>query len=158
MSNLRHGDDDHPEAAAKHYADSSFLLDHGRFDAAGYLCGYVVECSLKSVILHDRSWDPTLRRHDVGQIATWHGVLSRRPYGHDLLSIANLTVGVAGASYLPDLMQGATTGRASIFDWRETIRYRPPGFVDEPRAIAWGSWASHAFCESIVRMRLDEVL
>ena len=43
--------DDHPEAAGKHLSDASTLLTASRLDGAAYLAGYVVECSLKAVML-----------------------------------------------------------------------------------------------------------
>ena len=39
-------------AAARHLTDASVLWSEGRFDNAFYLAGYVVECSLKAVIVH----------------------------------------------------------------------------------------------------------
>ncbi|HSN99090.1 MAG TPA: hypothetical protein VLS89_12425 [Candidatus Nanopelagicales bacterium] len=43
--------DDYPAAAAKHLDDARALLDAQRLDGAGYLAGYVVECSLRTVIM-----------------------------------------------------------------------------------------------------------
>lgn len=54
MSRLRlPNGDDHPEAAGKRLSDARVLLPAGRADGAAYLAGYVVECSLKSVLLHE---------------------------------------------------------------------------------------------------------
>ncbi|HSN99958.1 MAG TPA: hypothetical protein VLS89_16800 [Candidatus Nanopelagicales bacterium] len=51
MSNLAYQGDDHPEAAAKHLDDAKALLAAMRYDGAGYLAGYVLECSLKTIVL-----------------------------------------------------------------------------------------------------------
>ena len=51
VSNLAYEGDDHPDAAAKNLDDAMTLLAARRFDGAGYLAGYVVECSLKTVIV-----------------------------------------------------------------------------------------------------------
>ena len=42
--------DDYPDAAQKHLVDADLLFQAGRFDGAGYLTGYVVECVLKTYI------------------------------------------------------------------------------------------------------------
>ena len=41
---LQQNGDDYPEAAGKHIEDADLLLQAQRFDGAGYLTGYVVEC------------------------------------------------------------------------------------------------------------------
>jgi len=46
--------DDYPAAAGKHLNDAKVLLDAKRFDGAGYLAGYIVECSLRSVVMVGR--------------------------------------------------------------------------------------------------------
>lgn len=43
--------DDYPAAAAKHLNDATALLQAGRLDGASYLSGYVVECSLRTVVM-----------------------------------------------------------------------------------------------------------
>ena len=45
--------DDHPDAAHKHLLDAEALLAQQRADGAAYLSGYVVECALKSLWLHE---------------------------------------------------------------------------------------------------------
>jgi len=62
MSRLAQGDgDDYPDAAEKHLTDADMLLHAGRFDGAGYLTGYVVECVLKTYILVGQSSSPIAR-------------------------------------------------------------------------------------------------
>lgn len=54
MSKLRTSNgDDHPEAAHKHLLDAQTLMGQQRADGAAYLSGYVVECALKSLWLHE---------------------------------------------------------------------------------------------------------
>lgn len=51
MSRLKQSNgDDYPEAASKHFLDSKALMARRRFDGAAYLAGYVVECTLKTLI------------------------------------------------------------------------------------------------------------
>jgi hypothetical protein len=156
MSSLRVQDDDHPEAAGKHLADAQALLAVRRFDGCGYLSGYVVECSLKAVILHDNSWlggAPPSR--DAVKLQDWHKKLASRSYGHDLVKLAHAVVGSAGASYMPDL---SSISKPSVLSWKETMRYKSPGAVTEPEANAWHEWARHVFLETVSRMHLDGVL
>ena len=69
MSRLRNGDEDHPEAADRHFGDASHLLREGRVETAGYLAGYVVQCCLKSVLIHDHAWDVGTATHDRARVA-----------------------------------------------------------------------------------------
>ena len=41
---------DFSSAAARHWDDAMSLIQANRFDNAGYLAGYVVECSLKCLV------------------------------------------------------------------------------------------------------------
>ncbi|RMH27271.1 MAG: HEPN domain-containing protein [Planctomycetota bacterium] len=67
MSNLkRDSGEDHPEAAAKHLDDSLALLDQRRYDNAAYLAGYVIECTMKTLILLEQG---DLRVHDLEQLS-----------------------------------------------------------------------------------------
>jgi HEPN domain-containing protein len=43
-------DEDFLSASVRHYNDSKYLHDKGRFDNAAYLAGYVVECGLKAIL------------------------------------------------------------------------------------------------------------
>jgi hypothetical protein len=153
MSKLRVQNDDHPEAAGKHLGDAAVLLNASRYDGAGYLSGYVVECALKAVILHDNSFDPHAGSHDTAKLAAWHQKLSKKPFGHDLKNLAAATIGVEGARYLPDLPMNA-----AVLEWRETLRYMSPGDVTEPRARAYHEWAGMAYEHAIIAMRSDGVI
>jgi hypothetical protein len=146
-------DDDHADAAGKHLSDAGVLLENSRFDGAGYLSGYVVECVLKSVVLHDVSFNSSLGQHDLTTLADWHKKLSRKPYGHGLQALAAIVVGAEGAPYMPDLPP-----TAAVFKWRETLRYAPPGVVAEDRATAYHEWAGMVYSHAIVAMRLQGLI
>ncbi|WP_437294189.1 hypothetical protein [Sorangium sp. So ce426] len=146
--------DDHPDAAGKHLADATALLDAGRHDGTGYLSGYVVECALKSVILHDRSFDPATGSHDATKLASWHKMLSTKQHGgHDLRKLATTLVGPEGARYLPDLPP-----TAAVFGWSEVLRYAPSGTVTPERGRSYHEWAGVAYTCSVLAMRADGVI
>jgi hypothetical protein len=152
MSLLRVGRDDHPEAALKHMDDGKALQDAGRPDGAAYHAGYVVECSLKSIILHERSFDSATGVRDTNRLTMWHKKLSCRPYGHDLEQILNITVGPEGARYMPPLHDDASVVR----EWSETMRYWAPT-VSVPKAKAFLEWAELTV-QAVVKMKLDGVV
>lgn len=142
MSRLRQPNgDDHPEAARKHLDDTSVLSTGNRPDGAAYLAGYVVECSLKSLVLLEGG---TPWGHDLN-------ALSR-----DALRLAALP-GARTARYIPRMTPGHT-----LYDpqggWRETIRYRAPGCVDRATAASWVGEAQAIFESTIVPMQLDGVI
>ncbi len=152
MSRLAVGADDYPEAARKHIADARTLSEAQRHDGAAYHSGYVVECSLKAVLLHDRSYDPTTTTTDAAKLASWHAQLCSKKFGHKLARLLSATVGAEGARYLPPLGPSA-----SVLNWTETMRYWAPGAISNVQAEAFLSWAELAV-ESIVQMTLDGVL
>jgi hypothetical protein len=151
MSRLAVGPDDHPEAARKHIDDALALRAAGRHDGVAYHAGYVVECSLKAVLLHDRSYDPVTGAANPNLLVQWHRALSRRPFGHDLQRLLAAAVGPEGARYLP-----VVPPTASILNWTETLRYRATGAVTESTAHSYLSWAELAI-DSVLQMVLDGV-
>jgi hypothetical protein len=52
----------------------------------------------------------------------------------------------------------ALTPPPSVFEWKETIRYRPEGLVSGPQANSWREWAHHVLSKTVIRMQLDGVL
>ncbi len=153
MSRFVCGGDDHPEAALKHLADATALHEARRYDGAAYLAGYAVECTLKTVLLHDRTYDPATKQTNASELSSWHKKLSKRPFGHDLANLLAESVGAEGAKYLPPI-----PSTASVLNWSETIRYRAPHPVDaQQQAYEFLQWAELA-TESLVRMDLDGVL
>ena len=153
MSTLRVANDDHADAAGKHLSDAGVLLEKSRFDGVGYLSGYVVECVLKSVVLHDKSFDAASGHHDPNKLAAWHKTLSRKPNGHDLAALAAIVVGTEGAPYMPNFPINAP-----VFNWRETLRYAPPGTVTEAQSRDYHACARVAYQQAIVVMRLQGLI
>ena len=139
MSRLRlPSGDDHPEAAEKHLHDAGTLLSEGRPDGAGYLSGYVVECSLKAVL-----------QFETGTAAPLTHRLT------DLLCQLQTTLAHAGAR-TGRYLGAATSGLASssIVEWRETMRYHAPSMTSAA-AGTWHTEARAVFQETVHQMRLD---
>ena len=140
--------DDHPEAAHKHLLDAQTLLGQQRADGAAYLSGYVVECALKSLWLHETGV-PT------GQAMPW----GRR--GHDLNYLATQATAlttVAGAKtarYLKAVTSSVSS--SAIAAWTPEMRYRPATMTSGD-AMAWCQIADNVFQETVAQMRLDGVL
>ena len=59
--------DDFPGAASKHLFDSEALLAASRFDGAGYLAGYAVECTIKTIAYVEGN--QSTRTHDLGGLS-----------------------------------------------------------------------------------------
>lgn len=159
MSSLKLNDDDHADAAGKHLGDAEVLFNNGRFDGAAYLAGYVAECCLKSVILHDVAFDPATRAHDPAKLQQEHSRLRKHPFGHKLSALAAVTIAGHAAKYATNLPSGA-----SIQAWSEARRYAPPGFVAQPgttiqqEAQSYYVWADYLYRQSVIRMKLDGVI
>jgi hypothetical protein len=133
--------DDHPEAAAKHLGDATSLLNSGRADGAAYLAGYVVECSLKSLIL-------------IGS--------PRIPMIHDLRALSLATLRLAALPNSRTARYGVPTPGHSMYDstngWKETLRYQPAGAVSVIEATAWCTEALAVYSTTIAVMKLDGLL
>jgi len=151
MSRLAKDEDDHPEAARKHMEDARALRSAERLDGAAYHSGYVVECALKAVLLHDRSFDAATGTTNPEQLATWHRKLRNKPFSHDLVALVNAALGAEGARYLPPIT------KESVLGWSEQMRYHPAGKVDAFKADAYLAGAELA-AGAIVQMTLDGVL
>lgn len=152
MSRLAVGNDDHPEAARKHLADAYVLNASARHDGAAYHAGYVVECTLKAVLLHDRAHDTITGAPDPVKLQQWHNDLRKKPYGHKLAGLLGAGVGPQGARYWPELEATDSVVR----DWTETARYWRPGAVTEAKARAFLAWADLTAL-AVVQMTLDGV-
>lgn len=140
--------DDHPEAAQKHLRDAQVLLAQERADGAAYLSGYVVECALKSLWLHEKGVPP-------GNPMPW----GRQ--GHNLNSLSAEVAAfasVAGAR-TARYFKTATTGvpHGAIATWTPEMRYRPATMALGD-ARAWYAVADAVFHETIVQMQLDGML
>lgn len=143
---LQTNGDDHPEAAVKHLDDATALLAAGRHDGAAYLAGYVVECSLKTVILLDQgkaTWTPG-GGHDLNTL------------GAEALRFASLPT-ARTAKYMPVRTPSHPlyTGAGA---WGVGLRYRAPGTIAVTTAQTWLDEARRVFSLTVVPMRLDGVI
>jgi len=140
--------DDHPEAAHKHLLDAQALLGQQRADGAGYLSGYVVECALKSLWLHETGVPP-------GNSMPWG------KKGHDLNDLAtrvNAVATVAGAKTARYYKQATSSVSSSaIATWRPEMRYRSATMTVGDAGL-WCQIAADVFQETVAQMRLDGVL
>jgi HEPN domain-containing protein len=133
--------DNHPEAARKHVVDSEALLKASRYDGAGYLAGYAVECTLKTLIWVKSSQAPFI--HNLNH-------LSQRALQLALLPTQK-TARYVSALAIPTLTYGPG-------GWSETLRYEPEGTVKQEHAIAWVDEARRIYDAIIVRMKTDGLL
>lgn len=133
--------DDHPDAAGKHLDDAEVLLGADRFDGAAYHAGYVVECSLKSVILAagGNAWG-----HHLSELSSEATSLAALPSG----SAARYAPGIAVGHSLYDTVDG----------WKSDLRYKSPGAVASTDAHAWVDEARRVYGATVARMRLDGVV
>lgn len=133
--------DNYPEAARKHVLDSEALLNIKRYDGAGYLAGYAVECTLKTLIIVETGGRD--RRHDLGKLSA---------KALQLLSLSSQKT----ASYVKQ--PGITSLSYGPAGWRETLRYEPEGTVSQTDSVAWVSEARRLHDEVIIPMKLDGVI
>lgn len=142
MSNFRQNNgDDYPEAARKNLDDAQALLAASRYDGAGYHAGYVVECALKTLLQADNApgWG-----HNLGQLS------------HQVTRLA------AGGSphtarYLPKPPL-AIAYELPPSGWKETMRYRAPGDLNQAQAQQWVNEAKRIYTQSIQEMWKDGVI
>jgi len=130
--------DDFPGAASKHVLDSEALLAASRFDGAGYLAGYAVECTIKTVAQVEGK---RLSGHNLGDIRRRALMLVALPSGRTARYLTN--------SNFTTLTYGDPPG------WRETMRYQATGFMRQADAVAWVAEARRLHDEVIVQMKLN---
>ncbi len=130
--------DDYPGAASKHVVDCEALLAAGRFDGAGYLAGYAVECTIKTLAQAEGA---PLTGHNLG-------VLSRKAL-ELLASPSNRTARYVTNPNVTTLGYGDPPG------WKETLRYQAAGLVRQELAAAWVAEARRLYRQVIVEMRLN---
>ncbi len=133
--------DNYPEAARKHVLDSEALLSASRYDGAGYLAGYAVECTLKTLI-----WVETSRGgggHDLSRLST------------RALQLAGLPTQKTAAYAKGPMITSLPYGPAG---WRETLRYEAEGTVTRAECEAWVSEARRLHDAVIIPMKFDGVL
>ena len=130
---------DFAAAATRHLRDASFLFESGRNDNSFYLCGYVVECSLKAV-------------------AGWSG-LPPEIFGHQLMKLGGdaLELAVAIAPATARYRPLGTSVRAVSSSWSTTCRYYGDG-VSATQAAAILEEAQRVWESCIGEMFLDGLI
>jgi hypothetical protein len=136
-------------------SDARVLLNSKSYLNSAYLSGYVVECSFKAVVLHDKSYRLSASGplYDPHLLQQWQKTLAHKPYGHNLRQLSLFVVGPQGARYMPRVSR-----RAPILRWTERLRYSRNGFVHPNTARAYCRQAEQVLRSSIDAMFLDGVL
>jgi hypothetical protein len=143
MSNYRQPNgDDYPDASKKHVEDSKKLLDANRFDGAGYLAGYAVECIIKTIALVEGN---PVRGHNLNDLKTETIRFLRIPSCKTAKYVTNPAI--TFMSY-----------GANPIEWQETIRYQGEGRVSDAVARAWVKETQRLYHEVISQMILDGVI
>jgi HEPN domain-containing protein len=142
---LKNGDD-HPEAAKKHLSHAEALSKAGYPDGAAYLAGYVVECSLKSVmLLQTNAPNPKWRGKDGHDLPKLHS---------DLINLATRPGSRIGR-YLRTAVEKLP--EAGILAWNPEMRYRAPS-IGHTEAANWVDHARLVYSETVGKMILDGVI
>jgi hypothetical protein len=131
--------DDFPGAASKHVLDGEALLAANRFDGAGYLAGYAVECTIKTLVQVEGA--ANLGVHNLGDLSCKALRLAALPSQRTARYLTN-----------PNL---TTLAYGDPPAWKETLRYQPDGYVGEACAKAWVAEARRLYDEVIVQMKLN---
>jgi hypothetical protein len=154
MSNLRWNDEDYPEAAGRHLGDASLLLGADRWAGAAYLAGYVVECSLKTLIVVEGSASAPPGNANAA------GYADARELGHDLGGLSKEAVRLAslGGSKVARYVPASGTAAGLEGGWKPKIRYAPDGKVTQGVARTWMGEAAALYDLTVGRMRLDGVV
>lgn len=145
------GGEDHPEAAGRHLGDARALLDASRHDGAAYLAGYVAECSLKTLILHEKG-PPA-----VGIPLPW----KKGRDGHNLSKLHSDAATLAAmataktARYFGPTVKGLTS--LPIAAWYPEMRYRAP-MMAAADVTSWLANAESVYHETVAAMIKDGVL
>jgi len=127
--------DDFASAAVRHWDNSAFLFEQGRFQEAAYLAGYVAECSLK--------------------FCEQKANLASRHFGHDLDMLSS--EGLELAQLLLPLMKRyqISSPLTDLFDWSEKHRYEATGFLPDAKLQLIIEQAHEVAKQILVPMILD---
>ena len=142
--------DDHPAAAGKHLGDAQTLLGASHNDGAAYLAGYVAECSLKALLLHEKGTP------SAGAPLPW-----KSRDGHDLANLQSdaatlaCVAGAKTARYLGPTVKGLTS--LALAAWNPEMRYRAPSMAPAD-ATSWLANAESVYHETVGTMIKDGVL
>lgn len=146
MSNFRDPNtgEDYPDAAHKHLEDALVLYSQNRYDGAGYLIGYVVECILKSLIQLNRRprfiHDISSLTSEAQSLAALPGAGAAKYHTKSPLSILN---------YAKPYRSGS---------WSEFLRYHPEGEISETLCVSWIEDTEKLFMSTIVEMKKDGII
>ena len=134
---------DYHLAAKKNLTDASILFENDRFDGAGYLSGYVIECVFKAVIQAEKS--TAIRHiHDIDDLGKDAKKFAASPGAktHKYHRGLNIAIGYAN----PPL------------GWRETLRYEPENTISKDIADLWVKEAQKLYGRVLKQMALDGVI
>jgi HEPN domain-containing protein len=134
--------DNHPEAAEKHVLDSEALLKVNRYDGAGYLAGYAVECTLKTLILIEGH---RMRGHNLNELSIRALALASVPTQKTAKYINSSAITTITYGHGPQ-------------DWNESLRYEPEGAIKPADCLTWVSEARRLYDGVIWQMKLDGLL
>ena len=134
--------DDYPDAANKHLEDARVLHAGNRYDGAAYLSGYVIECSMKSMILLEGRMPE--RVHILSDLSA------------DALRLAAIP-GARTARYSRGISASHSIYSSTV-GWKETIRYRRSGTISMNKASDWLNEADRVYQCTVGAMRLDGVV
>lgn len=165
--------DDYPAAAKKHLNDAKALVDAKRFDGAGYLAGYAIECSLRSVVqageivaraeLKEKEMgsafafgSPTLKR--FASVAAKEAYAKARD--HDLKSLVTSSGGYSQVWTERNVAYSPAVDNCKLpFNGApHKLRYRAEGVVSEKDAADWLQEATRVYTESVGLMLRDGVI
>jgi len=139
---LQTNGDDYPDAAEKHLSDAKSLLTNQRYDGAAYLSGYVVECSLKSLIQFETG--VALKDHNFNKLQKNVIRLSAQANSK--------TAKYASSKPIRDLL------KSKVIRWSVKIRYSSSGKITSTDSNSWFKEANDVFISTILEMRLDGVI
>lgn len=105
--------EDYVSAAVRHATDAEHLFGSGRFDNAGYLAGYGVECSLKALVRLGGGPTPQKLGHELQNL---HGVAL------DLATL--LSPGIRRYH-----VEGDPCVDFAVRHWRPSLRYERSGML-----------------------------
>lgn len=140
----------YPNAACRHLADSKMLLDKKRFHGSAYLAGYVVECSLKALIVSPTpppgvdvrsiGHDLSALHNQLNQMASARQGAWRRQVSSSLLGTLRSFLDAQTPAWNPSMRYDATdpSWQSNAFEWWEMANRCFGGFarnlVTEPRS------------------------
>lgn len=137
--------DDYPDAATKNLDDARTPLAGGRADGAAYLCGYVLECAFKTLIVFGES----------GGKPPWSAARARGG-GHRLRELSGSAARLSAlltssaSRYPPDMDESHPV----YGTWSETMRYREAGAISAAVASSWLEEAEKVWRSVVSKMAL----